>query len=361
MPHTSFKHLVLLIGTNPLPNLVTAEFFLQHNSKLEKIWLLHSAENSHQAGTASQSSNLAGVLFDRWDGKHESLQFPLELISLSDVSDGTTIQNEIDSKIFPHLGEDADFHLNYTGGTKAMATHACLKFQELQKRDQFPFSYLDANNFRLILDGYGVHDAGRDLRKTIQLPFAQLIRLHGFVRPEWERKKNSSKPVYSGDDREAMENWLKTGKGQQSKEGFVLERRTYHHIKQRLQDGFQENCQLLCNWHIEKKGWKQKNNFELDIICVQGYHLTGISCALTANKGTAKLKGFEIIQRCRQIGGDEARAVVVTGLEKRETRQLQQELEYDTGSSKKNILAFGRADLNNKDRYLEKLFDFIFT
>jgi hypothetical protein len=46
-----FETLVLLIGTNPLPNLVVAEYFFKNNKNLKKIFLVHSKENIYQEAT----------------------------------------------------------------------------------------------------------------------------------------------------------------------------------------------------------------------------------------------------------------------------------------------------------------------
>lgn len=39
-----FEHLILLIGTNPLPNFVVAEYFLRENSNLKNLYLIYSEE-----------------------------------------------------------------------------------------------------------------------------------------------------------------------------------------------------------------------------------------------------------------------------------------------------------------------------
>lgn len=41
----SFEHLILLIGTNPLPNYVVAEYFLKNNPDLKTVWLVYSEAN----------------------------------------------------------------------------------------------------------------------------------------------------------------------------------------------------------------------------------------------------------------------------------------------------------------------------
>ncbi|MGH7456749.1 MAG: hypothetical protein ACRENG_35700, partial [bacterium] len=114
---------------------------------------------------------------------------------------------------------------------------------------------------------------------------------------------------------------------------------------------------VLQNWEIGRSDWM--TYFELDIIILHGYHLTGLSCYVGGKKPEAKNKGFEIIQRCKQIGGDEARATVVAGLEKPHTDLLQEELEYETGGNRKNVLALGLADLRNEALYLRKIEEFV--
>ncbi len=362
MPHNTFRNLVLLIGTNPLPNLVAADFFLENNQSLEKIWLIHSEENAVQAGTFTQCENLEKLLRQRWEGNHPALEFPMKKIAIDDVSDGELIQNEITRQVVGKWEDDSDFHLNYTGGTKALATHAYLALKRLQHRGQRPFSYLDGNNFRLILDREGVFSGAEDLRKTVHLSFKELIELHDYTRV------NKNEPFsFSKEEKQTFQDWDPKN-GNQLKNGFILEKNLYSSLRKTFagQLGKGTGNTLERNWVIRKEGWttgekNRKNQFELDVVWMHGYHLTGISCTISTHKKDAKLKGFEIIQRCRQIGGDEARAVIAAGLGKQATRELQEELEYDTGGNKKNILALGLADLRNEQICLDALEKFIFS
>jgi len=183
-----FHHLILLIGTNPLPNFVVADYFLKHNEHLRKIWLIHSeARNNLQAGTNIQADNLEKLLKKKWneEKKHQSLQFPLEKISVSDVSHAKTIRGDIESKMPGKLKNDK-VHLNYTGGTKAMSTHV-YSFVKDKIKDNPSFSYLDARKFRLIDDDKDEVIAG-DLRKEVTITFQELIELHWFERCNKDEK-----------------------------------------------------------------------------------------------------------------------------------------------------------------------------
>jgi len=44
--HYNFNKLILLIGINPLPDFVVAEYFLRNNPSLKEIILLYSEEKN---------------------------------------------------------------------------------------------------------------------------------------------------------------------------------------------------------------------------------------------------------------------------------------------------------------------------
>ncbi len=352
MPQYSFEHLVLLIGTNPLPNFVVAEHFLKQDIPIKKIWLVHSEENDLQAGTKEQTDNLEKLLRTRWEQEqsHSTLQFPLEKISLSDVSHATQIRTDL-KKMWDKLEKSSSVHLNYTGGTKSMSTHVYAALQKADPHGQHTsYSYLDARNFRLIDDEQGV--VVDDLRKDVQLTFAEMIGLHDFV--QWNQKKN---PDFSQALKD-LEERLKHDQSLKNIDGLLFEEYISKKIETTTKSRFHNQQPIEQNWEIRKSDWGN-NNFELDVILLHGYQLTGISCATSSDKKQCKHKGFEIILRIRQIGGDEAKAIVATGMKSNDTRLVQKELMYDTGGNKKNIQVLGRDDLKN-DLFIRKIQQFIF-
>ena len=72
-----FTDLILLIGTNPLPNYVVAKHFLENNPLLQRIWLVHSEETRYQAGTSFQAKNLEKVLEEQYKATKKDY-FPSE-------------------------------------------------------------------------------------------------------------------------------------------------------------------------------------------------------------------------------------------------------------------------------------------
>ena len=66
--------------------------------------------------------------------------------------------------------------------------------------------------------------------------------------------------------------------------------------------------------------------FELDGVAVLGYQIVVISRTLAYEHGLVKQKGMEAILRMRQIGGIEARAIVLCGASREAQRLIQAEL-----------------------------------
>lgn len=413
-----FNNLVLLIGTNPLPNLVVADYFLKENPKLKKIWLIHSKE------TDKQADQLEKVLNERWNSSRQNL-FPLQKISLSDVSSASSIRNDINQKMLDELKDGKRIHLNYTGGTKSMSTHVYWILKEL-KEAETEFSYLDARTFRLISDEKGIIES--DMRKKVSLTFDEMIRLHGFERKNKpkdflfldalkvfqdliENEKLGEFYTTGGHDRtmflddkgnisetikkisESSKNRLKEFKPNATLMSVINqmpgEYRLFNEAGQfnekiankkfeaavKFLDGewmevylanilrenlIQDNIEIEQNWEIKKPDWPSDLYFELDVVLLNGYQLTGMSCTTDKSKSLCKSKGFEIIHRTRQIGGDESKAVLATRMDKDTRDKVQQELMYETGESRGNILVLGENDLK-KDIFLEKIKQFIFN
>ncbi len=100
--------------------------------------------------------------------------------------------------------------------------------------------------------------------------------------------------------------------------------------------------------------------FEMDILVKNGYQICGISCGTAAGKGCEsqlKQKGFEVILRSRQLGGDEALAILVTILQKEDSgdkekiRNLEQDLKDSTRTNPQKFIVLCAEDLHPDDLY----------
>jgi hypothetical protein len=72
-----------------------------------------------------------------------------------------------------------------------------------------------------------------------------------------------------------------------------------------------------------------------------------------------KIKGFEVILRSRQMGGDEARSILVTLLNKKDIDRFERDLKRSAGSGHENFIVLGIDDLP-PDRMWEKIRKHVF-
>jgi len=408
MTRGEFNTLILLVGTNPLPNFVVAEYYIKNNPSLSKIILIYSEQTRDQESTKDYAENINNVI----EKRNHSIE--IKLIPLSDISNAKDIERDINKKLLPLISADS-IHLNYTGGTKAMGIHVYRLLKE--KISNASFSYLDARTFKLIDDEKGPITS--DLREVVSITLQDILELHGYERineePEFECKdaikifqelieKDELKSYFDSYKREIFctkEGELITKKSQidpklrdmkavnpllsivlalpeeyrifnpdgtfrepaknkQLKktikfiDGVWLEHYIYTILKE--EESF-KNCDINMNCEIRSPKWSSGQKFEIDLSLVNGYQLIGLSCTTSDELRICKSKGFEILHRTRQIGGDEARAVLVTRLKSSKRDELHNELSIDTGG-KKNILVLGEEDLK-RERFINKLKEFI--
>lgn len=154
--------LLLLIGENPLPSYVAARTLLKTGGIPYLVYTSHTKE---------QADRVRDLLKER----STTLQ-PCQYISLGDYeSDGYYIQKEIQEAIKPHIQEKLG--LNYTGGTKPMATHAYRALLKLQPHAVF--SYLDPRRLEMCID----REDGDRIRKKVELEILlnDLFELHSLT------------------------------------------------------------------------------------------------------------------------------------------------------------------------------------
>ncbi len=416
------QHLVLLIGTNPVPNYVAAMYFL---NGLTSITAVYSRDTFHIA------QRLANVLKKR----NETLDY--RLYGISDPGHAIRIQEEIGS--LP-LDSNEHVHLNYTGGTKNMAVqvYQTLASQhQMGKISHISFSYLDARDFKIKFDD---GSSTADLRREIKITINDLLALHGCVQPEEKHKskedgatqpdwskanavlrrlilqnqmhdfvvwKNQKIRKFFYDDYDRLRKpkglseaelkkredgirtfpeeihpfhnyamevidafpkkqaWRFTKDGYleipdsesafKKKEGeFVkgilyldggwLEDYVFHVLLEKIdQDGL--SFYLYRNCLVKKE--QASKEFEIDLVILNGYQLCGISITTALKESLCKNKAFEILHRSQQMGGEEARSVLVTALKPDVALKIQEDLEVDTGG-RPNLCILGADSLTPK-------------
>lgn len=424
----NFENLILLVGTNPLPNYVVAKYFLINNQNLKKIWLVHSEKQNDDAGTKEIAERIKDVI----QKEHPKMNF--DYCPLADISNARTIKSTVERIILPKIDS---MHFNYTGGTKAMAVHVYRAIERAENIRDRSFSYLDAREFRLKddMDGFKTDD----LRKSIKISFETLMNLHGYEKSQqgqnfsgedWNAVLNEFGKIINDGKLKDYLNWKKdiirkiyyNKKGEfddkikdvqlrikcnldnvnkhpfrdcalkiitkipkeysilddncnlwipedgiskinfktriEPSIGFLDGKWLENYVYRILKKGFNEEIPIELNWHLTKIS--NKKPFELDIILLIGYQINGISITTDHTEDRCKLKGFEILHRVKQIGGDEAKAILITCLAHNgergdQIRIMEEDLKTETGGTEK-LRVLGIEDLAENE-LLQKIKD----
>lgn len=384
--------LVLLIGSNPLPNYVAARLLLRDDGALCLVY------SSGPSGTGKVAQRLAA-------------QFPqhkIHLISV-DLNDPATIRRTIEKYL-----EDTPpqtIGLNYTGGNKMMAVHAYVAVAEFCRRRgrMVQFSYLDADGLELMVEEQpGQPAIRRKVALSVYLSLEKLFELHGIgyvgtlqkepLLPDLAQALASQNHIETG-----VRAWQEARRILLAAEGrrwadvrAELERvgvqpavldalsvavgldieRSFAQRPAALKAGFKSPRQFtiwldgawLEDWTLEcikQLGYQERahdincrapNPMQIDVAMLRGYQLFALSCGVTTNETEAKIKLLEIFTRGRQLGGDEARVALICLANDPEAIQQKLRLDWDASD---RIRVFGRQQMPELSKHLKDWFESI--
>jgi hypothetical protein len=375
-------NLVLLVGTNPLPNLVAAEMLAKEGCK---IILLHSPGSR---GTGPVAERLEQVLVQSKGDKIKTTKIEV------DESNGWWLAQKLKHEVLPKL--QGSIGLNYTGGTKSMAVHSYKTVAE--ECPEATFSYLDARTLSLMVQPRSDEPFQmiRDIWRFVKVPVTQLLSLHGHQiqspssdpvlpdragqlaslfpglnkksvinfhesirKPNGKLKSNTelskvrlpdfAAAVFKdfgdicdiGDLGQAVE--LNPEKLVRWLDGCWLE----HQVMSCLADlrGDLALSDLAMNIETTSRDNPGQTKFEFDVAAMRGYQLFAISCTISGDKDICKDKLFEAWIRARQMGGDESHTALVCCYGK-DPGTLQQKLN-EQWFSEGHIRVFGERDIGN--------------
>ncbi|MGI6618434.1 MAG: hypothetical protein ACOX3Z_01465 [Bacillota bacterium] len=358
--------LIMLVGGNPLPNYIAAVTLTP-----KRVVMLYTCE------TKRVRERLENLL------KEKLYSVIIDAVYVSKDS-----ARDIREKVARNVTPGA--YLNYTGGTKNMAAQARLAFREEYESmgggdDRFAFYVEESRELILYDNGYQTkfgEKAVLSLKEIAKLhevnikEYKQLVKggptqddvraimgaeldKPGFLKRElkefWNllnHKDVSCHPlrpetlgISLSVDQIPGPDW--PSKRLEVWKEFLndkwLELWMVHILEQIVGDS--------PYWSVYCEIGDEKRPFEVDIVLVRGCRLHAISCTTSPAIKDCKLKLFEVGQRARQLGGDLARAALVTivgayGEEAGQSKvdQLQQDVAsvWDAPNKPK---VFGLADL----------------
>lgn len=374
--------LILLVGSNPLPNYLAACAL-----RPSHIALVHTGETKEAKDRLRRElSQLPGA----------NITFSEPDPFVADATCATTVRRAIEPLM---RGDDnRRVLLNYTGGTKVMAAHARLAFASSGGRPEHA-SYLDEGDTRRQARLRFDDGNSRPLADYPQVPLtlASLLALHGIT----HKSRTPRNPEPTVDDaREILHKVLANVSlaarlyderkrlemlGNQSKatsEPFRADRygltlsvpefptgdqlRALENADEKKR-WFRQWCSFIGGEWLEEwlgeqiralgltpepeitvgvnayRGAK-KAQLEVDVAVVRGHRSYFVSCTTDTTKPVCKSKLFEVAVRSRQLGGDLARAALVCLADDRIVSALQADVE-DVWGARNTTRVFGLSDV----------------
>lgn len=288
------------------------------------------------------------------------------------------VRGDIRSKILAGLDENTThLHVHYTGGTQVMGAETVSAIEERLAENpnvRLDTTYLDArgNNGPCLVSRSGVIRS--DARNDINVDLEHVALLNGFTLAPFEHEytdKNGHKYNHEYYDRNWIQEYLPAPAEldcNQKREGKKVlgvmhdwkdrritptnfEYAAYVALKQALK-GIKDDNSKRSNYKVYHKVYVKRTGanirdkeFELDVVAILGYQIVVVSCTLNKGqyrqhtqstnqkKSMSKEKGMEVILRARQLGGDEAQAIVLCKDHPNDAQRVEKELHDEVGSA----------------------------
>lgn len=335
--------LIFTVGTNPLP--VWVAWYHLKDTLTAPI----SVRFVYTQGTEAEKNRLVQYCQGANFGNH---------IQTSPGNPGA-VRRDVEV-ILNNLEDNTNLHVHYTGGTKVMSveTVAALEYG-LWDGIASETSYLDprGSSGPTIVDSNG-NALVSDTRVSVPPDLTRVANLNGFtlgpfVHQYWKagevvREECPVPAILDDQQQEKGRNVLTTmnNQGHRNINSTHFEYAAYVALKEALEriktnNTLRKNYQLFHSVNVRRTGAAQTDShFELDVVAVSGYQILVVSCTLETRhpagqtqQAVIKRKGMEAILRARQLGGDEAHAIVLCSADRNNTGRVERELYDEMGST----------------------------
>ena len=372
--------LIMTVGTNALPVWVA-----WHHLK-DRLEDPISVRFVHTANTIPQKNLLETHCTPASFGRH---------IKTSPGNPGI-VRGDIRSKILAGLDENTThLHVHYTGGTQVMGAETVSAIEERLAENPnvtLDTTYLDArgNKGPCLISRRRVIRS--DARNDVNVDLKHIALLNGFTLAPFERQHTNAdgheynheyykngewKQKYLPKPARLDDNQRRAGNGvlgimsdevepwrNRCINDTNFEYAAYVALGQALQ-GVKNDNSDRSNYKVYHKVYVKRTKanirdkeFELDVVTILGYQIVVVSCTLQNRSDAIKEKGMEVILRARQLGGDEAQAIVLCKAHPNEAQRVEKELHDEVGSAGLPLRIWGTdkwANLQNEfAQYLQK-------
>lgn len=171
-------HLILLVGSNPLPNWVAGQLLWRKTKPDNRLFLVHSGD------TFSVAERLRDLLCEQDSTLDRENHFRFIRV---DEADAGNIQTEL-AKI-NNQAPSGDVGLNYTGGTKVMAVQAHKTIRDVVTGRRLVCSYLDARTYEMRFDPPD-NVGNKKVLTDVNIKLEELLTLHDIeLKPSLPNRK----------------------------------------------------------------------------------------------------------------------------------------------------------------------------
>ena len=356
--------LIMTVGTNALPVWVAWHHLKDILKQPIKVRFIYTDDTKQQKMELEKQCQSACF------GKHIK----------TSPGDPKTVRKDIRQEILSGLDADTiHIHFHYTGGTKVMGVETVSAIEEKISNNtklNLDTTYLDPRGKQgpRLLSRKRIYQA--DARKNVKPVLERVALLNGFVVPPFGPHKSLQPP--ESDQLKYGRKFLNNPdmvvpssiKGI-NKKGDLLEYGTYNALEGALNRiTTRKNYILFQGVHCRRARIASAKKFELDVVAVLGYQLIVVSCdtsspvsknnAANENQKKRKVKNYstnikrkaiEAYHRAKQLGGDEAWAIMLCKAPHDIANRIQEELRDETGSKSMPLQVWGEdkwANLQNE-------------
>jgi hypothetical protein len=294
----SVQKLILLIGSNPMPNFISVLMF-----KPQKVWFCYTPQ------TKDVKKRLQSVL-------NKKYTFESKEIYISDAGDSEAVR-----KAFQEIDIDENTYLNYTGGTKVMAAQARMIFKEIGGQHSHAFYVYDRET--IIRFDNGREIAFKDINWKFEIK--DILSLHNIeidnqkipTEEEIELSREIANFILNLKEEDIAQNKNESelkrkfqGKYSEVSESFFRRGDWLEIWTERLIGGLiREDANSSI--HVSLYCRRENRLFEIDVVAIYKHRIYVISCTISHKLDKCKSKLFEVALRSRQLGGDLARSAFV--------------------------------------------------
>ena len=340
--------LMLTVGTNPLPVWVALHHLKDNLPSPIHVRLVHTKETKPERDRLLKYSRDVSAIDT------------VETVS----GNPFTVRNDITRNLIHNLPDHTTcIHVHYTGGTKVMCVETVAAAENIKvsvpsQSMDIETSYLDprADAGATLIDRNG-NILVSDTRKGVDPWLQRIAELNGFELGPfpyeyWDELGNNQTRNCPAPETLSEEQLAKGRAAFDSGRRFtpeLFEYAAYAAFQGALADISRQRAGR-SNYRLFHKVYVRRANapdasvkpFELDVVAVLGYQIVVVSCTLAYEHARVKQKGMEAILRMRQLGGVEARAIVLCGASREAQRLIQAELKEETGRSSLSLEIWGK-------------------